>query len=246
MAPRNPGQPNQGGAAARSKLLAMSETVLVIEDEQSIADFLTVTLESEGFQVVWACDAPAGLSAFEKSRPDAILLDMRLPGGSDWRSSGLEVLKSIRERSDVPILIVSVKDQESDKIAGLELGADDYITKPFSPRELVARLRTNLRKHQARETRTRVGPVLIDWQRAEVYREGNQILLTAREFELLRTLYQHRQRVLDRDALLERVWGYDFEGDDRVVDTTVKRLRRKVGQELIETVRGLGYRLVGV
>lgn len=214
----------------------LNETVLIIEDDPSIAELLTLSLEQEGYRSLWASDGRLGLDMFLRERPAAVLLDLRLP-----RLSGLEVLREMRRISEIPVLIMSVKDQEADKVAGLELGADDYVTKPFSPRELMARLRRNLRKGKL--TQTQLGPLLVDWQRADVFREGTRLLLTAREFELLRVLYENRERILDRDALLERVWGYDYDGDERVVDTTIKRLRRKVGQELIETVRGLGYRL---
>ena len=212
------------------------QTVLIVEDDPSIAELLTVTLEQEGFRCRWASDGRSGLEMFHQEHPCAVLLDMRLP-----RLSGLEVLREMRRNSEIPVLILSVKDQESDKVAGLELGADDYVTKPFSPRELMARLRRNLRKGKL--TQTHIGSLRVDWQRADVFREDVRLLLTAREFELLRVLYENRERILERDSLLEKVWGYDFEGDSRVVDTTVKRLRSKVGQDLIETVRGLGYRL---
>lgn len=216
----------------------MAETVLVVEDDESIAEFLTVTLAREGFKVVCARDGREAVDRFELDKPDAVLLDMNLP-----RLSGLDVLRVIRKSSETPVLVVSVKDSETDKVSSLELGADDYITKPFSPRELVARLRTNLRKRSSGELRVRLGEIEIDWQRADVYRSGVRIILTAREFEVLRVLYDHRERVLARDSLLEKVWGFDFDGEDRVVDTTIKRLRKKVGSEIVETVRGLGYRL---
>jgi len=216
--------------------MSVNQTILIIEDDPSIAELLTLTLEQEGFRSLWAADGGLGWELFQRENPAAVLLDLRLP-----RLSGLEVLRNIRRHSEVPVLILSVKDQESDKVAGLELGADDYVTKPFSPRELMARLRRNLRKGKL--TQTQMGRLRVDWQRADVFRDEARVLLTAREFELLRVLYENRERVLERDSLLEKVWGYDFDGDARVVDTTIKRLRGKVGQELIETVRGLGYRL---
>lgn len=214
----------------------MKKTILIVEDDDSIAEFLRQALEREGFAVLHAPDGREAVRLFPGA--DAILLDQRLP-----RMSGLEVLREVRKTSQVPVLIVSVKGHESDKVAGLELGADDYITKPFSVRELVARLRANLRKGEATESRTRLGDVEIDWARADVFRSGMRIVLTSREFGLLQALHEARERVLAREWLLERIWGYDFEGDDRVVDTTIKRLRAKVGADLIETVRGLGYRL---
>ncbi len=213
-----------------------NDTILIIEDDPSIAELLTVALEQDGFRSLHAGDGRLGLELFFHHRPDAVLLDLRLP-----RLSGLEVLREIRKNSEIPVLILSVKDQESDKVAGLELGADDYVTKPFSPRELMARLRRNLRKGKL--TQTQLGPIRVDWQRADVFRDEVRLMLTAREFELLRVLFENRERILERESLLEKVWGYDFEGDSRVVDTTIKRLRSKVGPEFIETVRGLGYRL---
>jgi two-component system response regulator VicR len=231
-------RPTSGAKIARESAPIVRETVLIVEDDESIAEFLTVTLSGEGYRVVIARDGREAVERFELDKPDAVLLDMMLP-----RLSGLEVLRTLRRSSETPILIVSVKDSESDKVSTLELGADDYITKPFSPRELVARLRTNLRKRGSGEVRVRLGDVEIDWQRADVYKSGVRIILTAREFEVLRVLYDHRERVLGRESLLEKVWGFDFEGEDRVVDTTIKRLRKKVGSELVETVRGLGYRL---
>lgn len=213
------------------------EKILIIEDDPSIADLLTVALEQEGFASLWAGDGRSGLEAFESEQPAAVLLDLRLP-----RLSGFEVLREIRRHSEVPILILSVKDQESDKVHGLELGADDYVTKPFSPREVMARLRRNLRKGTRLGT-SQIGRLRVDWQRADCYLDDVRLLLTAREFDLLRVLYENRERTLDRDVLLEKVWGYDYEGDERVVDTTVKRLRGKIGQDIIETVRGMGYRL---
>jgi len=213
-----------------------NDTILIIEDDPSIAELLTVALEQDGFRSLHAGDGRLGLELFFHHRPDAVLLDLRLP-----RLSGLEVLREIRKNSEIPVLILSVKDQESDKVAGLELGADDYVTKPFSPRELMARLRRNLRKGKL--TPTQLGPIRVDWQRADVFRDEVRLMLTAREFELLRVLFENRERILERESLLEKVWGYDFEGDSRVVDTTIKRLRSKVGPEFIETVRGLGYRL---
>ncbi|MEW6282481.1 MAG: response regulator transcription factor [Candidatus Eremiobacterota bacterium] len=216
----------------------MDQTILIVEDDDSIAEFLSVTLKREGYGVLCARDGREAVERFERHQPDAVLLDLMLP-----RMNGLEVLRAIRRSSEAPILIVSVKDGEADKVSTLELGADDYITKPFSPRELVARLRANLRKRSSFEARVRLGDLEVDWRRADVYRGGARVLLTAREFELLRALYENRERVLSREVLLEKLWGFDFEGDGRVVDTTIKRLRRKIGPDRIETVRGLGYRL---
>lgn len=218
----------------------MKHRVLIVEDDESIADFLTATLSSRGFEVGWAPDGRTALTLFKNLRPHAVLLDLNLPG-----LEGTEVLKSIRKTSEVPVLVVSVRDEEMDKICTLELGADDYITKPFSARELVARIKTNLRRSSgsAESDLTELGELTVDWKRAEISRRGVRVVLSNQEFDLLHLLFQNRDRFLTRGYLIEKIWGYDFEGDERAVDTTVKRLRRKVGDTVIETVRGKGYRL---
>lgn len=216
-----------------------SAKILIVEDDDSIADFLTVTLASKGFQVARASDGTMACRTFDEERPDAVLLDLNLPG-----MEGTEVLKHIRTTSEVPVLVVSVRNDEIDKVCTLELGADDYITKPFSARELVARIRTNLRTRKSTDERFTLGELEIDWKRAEVFRSGARVVLSRQEFEFLHFLFHNRDRVLTRSHLVERIWGHDFEGEDRVVDTTVKRLRRKIGARHIETVRGLGYRFL--
>ena len=212
--------------------------VLIVEDDESIADFLQITLRSQGFETSRAADGEAALELFREVMPDAVLLDLNLP-----RLGGNEVLRWIRQESQVPVLVVSVRDGEKDKVIALELGADDFITKPFSARELVARVRTNLRRESVATGLSQLGALTIDWNRAEVFRDGVKVILSRQEFDFLRLLHENRHRVLTRSFLVERVWGYDFDGDDRVVDTAVKRLRRKIGSRLIETVRGRGYRL---
>ena len=216
-----------------------SRRILVVEDDESIGEFLLVTLRSKGFEMSWAQDGPSAVRLFEEELPDLVLLDLNLPG-----IDGTELLKWIRESSQVPVLIVSCRNDEIDKVCTLELGADDYITKPFSARELVARVRTNLRREAKSSEVVVLGDLTVDWKRAEVSRSGIRVILSRQEFEFLRYLYQNRDRVLSRELLVERVWGYDFEGDTRVVDTAVKRLRRKIGAKLIETVRGQGYRML--
>lgn len=211
--------------------------IFLIEDDDSIADFLTVTLESRGFEVARADNGLEALQRFPHERPDAVLLDLNLPG-----LEGTEVLKEIRAASDVPVLIVSVRNDEVDKVCTLESGADDYITKPFSARELIARIRTNLRGVSPVDETFQHEGLEINWKRAEVFRDGAKVILSKQEFQFLHFLYQNRDRALTRSHLIERLWGYDFNGEERVVDTTVKRLRRKVGPRYIETVRGLGYR----
>lgn len=218
----------------------MKRRILIVEDDESIADFLTATLSSRGFEVGWASDGRTALILFENLRPDAVLLDLNLPG-----LEGTEVLKSIRKTSEVPVLVVSVRDEEVDKICTLELGADDYITKPFSARELMARIKTNLRRSggSTESDLTDLGELTVDWKRAEISCRGVRVVLSNQEFDLLYLLFQNRDRFLTRGYLIEKIWGYDFEGDERAVDTAVKRLRRKVGDTVIETVRGKGYRL---
>lgn len=214
------------------------ETVLVVEDEASIADFVLAALKEQGYTTAWARDGEEALLRFHQVAPQAVLLDLML-----GRVSGLDVLSALRRVGDLPVIVVSAKDDEEVIVEAFERGADDYITKPFSTRQLLARLKANLRKSPTESGVTRLGDLAVDWRRAEVYRAGMMIFLTAREFEVLRFFFLNRELVISRDLLLDRLWGHDYVGDMRVVDTTVKRLRKKVGPELIETVRGLGYRL---
>lgn len=216
------------------------DKVLLVEDDPGIRDSLSYALSSESFEVICATDGLEGCELFERESPDIVLLDLQLP-----KRSGLDVLRFLRERSQLPVLILSVKDSEADIVCALELGADDYVTKPYSVKQLLARVRTNLRRNRGQADRTRMGELEIDWRRAEIFHGGLRIFLTAREFELLKALHENRTQVLSRDWLLENVWGYPFDGDERVIDATIKRLRRKVGADVVETVRGLGYRLAG-
>ncbi len=218
---------------------ASGETVLVVEDDKSIADFVTAALTEHGYQADWAQGGEEALLRFHRVAPQAVFLDLML-----GRLSGLDVLTALRRVSTLPIIVVSAKDDEDVIVEAFERGADDYITKPFSTRELLARLRANLRKAPGDFGHTVLGEDLsIDWRRAEVLKRGVMVFLTGREFELLRFLFLNSDQVIARETLLERLWGQDYFGDHRVVDTTVKRLRKKVGNNLIETVRGLGYRL---
>ncbi len=219
-------------------MTAVVDTVLVVEDEASIADFVVAALQEQGYATAWARDGEEALLRFHQVAPQAVLLDLML-----GRVSGLDVLAALRRVSPLPVIVVSARDDEEVIVEAFERGADDYITKPFSTRELMARLKANLRKTPAESGVTRLGEVAVDWRRAEVSRAGMLVFLTAREFELLRFFFLNRDLVVTRDLLLEKVWGYDYEGEARVVDTTIKRLRKKVGADLIETVRGLGYRL---
>lgn len=227
----------------------MSEArVLVVEDEESYRDSLTYLLGREGFDVVLAATGPQGVDAFVRDGADVVLLDLMLPG-----MSGAEVFRAIRERSDVPIIMVTAKDDQVDKIIGLELGADDYVTKPYSGRELVARIRAVLRRQQMGEAgipdepeRLSVGGFLLDAERLSVSRGGETQSLPPKEFALLHLLAQNAGRVLPRQVIIDRVWGADYFGDTKTLDVHIKRLRGRIEDDpsqpaLIQTVRGVGY-----
>lgn len=220
-----------------------STKILVVDDEQSIIDLVTAYLRREGWEVYAAMDGPSGLKAARAFRPDLIVLDVMLPG-----MDGIELLTRLRRESDAYVIMLTAKSEETDKIVGLSVGADDYLTKPFSPRELVARIKAALRR-----LRTGAGPgdvttlpfrhVRIDTGRRKVWVDDVIVDLTAIEFDLLRTLAEHRGRVLSREQLLQQVWGYDFYGEERVVDVHVGHIRQKLGEaKFIATVRGVGYR----
>ena len=216
---------------------------MIIEDETDVADLLTLNLRKAGFRVSTAADGTSGLQKARDDRPDFIVLDLMLP-----KLSGLEVckiLKSDAATSHTPILMLTAKAEEIDRIVGLEFGADDYVTKPFSPREIALRIRAILRRGERADESLNAGPISIDPARHQVRVNGKQVHLTSLEFKLLRTLMQRRGRVQDRDRLLNEVWGYESVIDTRTVDTHVRRLREKLGKagDAIETVRGFGYRL---
>lgn len=217
--------------------------ILIIEDEIDVADLLALNLRKAGYKVSTAVDGASGLQKARDDRPDFIILDLMLP-----RMPGLEVckiLKSDGATSGIPILMLTAKAEEVDRIVGLEFGADDYVTKPFSPREVALRIRAILRRGETPDESLRAGPIAIDPARHEVRVNGKQVHLTSLEFKLLRTLMQRRGRVQDRDRLLNEVWGYECVIDTRTVDTHVRRLREKLGKagDAVETVRGFGYRL---
>jgi two-component system phosphate regulon response regulator PhoB len=223
--------------------IASGRKILIIEDEKDVADLLTLTLRKAGFRISTSPDGASGLQRARDDKPDFIILDLMLP-----KMSGLEVcriLKSDTVTSHIPILMLTAKAEEIDRIVGLEFGADDYVTKPFSPREVVLRIRAILRRGQAPSESLTAGPISIDPARHEVRINGKQVHLTSLEFKLLRLLMQRRGRVQDRDRLLNEVWGYESVIDTRTVDTHVRRLREKLGKvgDAIETVRGFGYRL---
>jgi two-component system response regulator RegX3 len=221
--------------------------ILVVEDEESFSDALSYMLRKEGFEVEVAGTGPAGLAAYDKGGADLVLLDLMLP-----ELSGLEVCRQLRQRSDVPVIMLTAKDAEVDKVVGLEIGADDYVTKPFSARELVARVRAVLRRRgaEAEEAATGVleaGPVRMDVDRHVVSVDGAAVALPLKEFELLEFLLRNSGRVLTRGQLIDRVWGSDYVGDTKTLDVHVKRLRAKVEPDPANprhllTVRGLGYK----
>ena len=217
--------------------------ILVVEDESDVADLLTLNLRKAGFRISIAADGASGLQKAREDRPDFIVLDLMLP-----KMSGLEVCKILKNdtaTSHIPILMLTAKAEEIDRIVGLEFGADDYVTKPFSPREILLRIRAILRRGETSGENLKAGPISIDPARHEVRVNGKQVRLTSLEFKLLQTLMQRRGRVQDRDRLLNEVWGYESVIDTRTVDTHVRRLREKLGKagDIVETVRGFGYRL---
>ena len=217
--------------------------ILIIEDESDVADLLALSLRKAGFNTSAVPDGASGLQNARDNRPDLIILDLMLP-----KMSGLEVcriLKADTATSHIPILMLTAKAEEIDRIVGLEFGADDYVTKPFSPREVMLRIRAILRRGEKPEESLQAGSISIDPGRHQVRVNGKRVHLTSLEFKLLRTLIQRRGRVQDRDKLLNDVWGYESVIDTRTVDTHVRRLREKLGKagDVIETVRGFGYRL---
>ena len=222
--------------------------VLVVEDEESYSDALAYVLGKEGFDVAVANDGRAALEEFERSGADIVLLDLMLPG-----INGTEVCRRIRQASNVPVIMVSAKDTEVDKVVGLELGADDYVTKPYSPRELVARIRAVLRRGQDVDlapTTLESGRVRMDVERHLVSVDGTDVRLPLKEFELLEMFLRNSGRVLTRGQLIDRVWGADYVGDTKTLDVHVKRLRSKIepdpaSPQHLVTVRGLGYRYDG-
>jgi two-component system alkaline phosphatase synthesis response regulator PhoP len=221
-----------------------TQSVLVVEDESSIASFVALYLKNAGYAVRTAATGNEALAQFQASPPGLIVLDLMLPD-----IDGIEVCRRIRKASDVPILMLTARDEDVDKIIGLEVGADDYLTKPFNPRELVARVKSILRRasperRQIESKQLRHGQLLIDAGRREVRVGEEEIQLAPKEFDLLWELLDHRGLVLTRDQLLERVWGYTFAGDTRTVDVHVRQLRRKLGDASpIVTVWGVGYKV---
>ncbi|BBY55281.1 response regulator transcription factor [Mycobacterium koreense] len=224
--------------------------VLIVEDEESLADPLAFLLRKEGFEVLVVNDGQTALAEFDRVGADIVLLDLMLPG-----MSGTEVCKQLRARSSVPVIMVTARDSEIDKVVGLELGADDYVTKPYSSRELIARIRAVLRRGGEDDAGVgegvlESGPVRMDVERHTVTVNGDQITLPLKEFDLLEYLMRNSGRVLTRGQLIDRVWGADYVGDTKTLDVHVKRLRSKIEADPANpvhllTVRGLGYKLEG-
>ena len=229
----------------------MDKRILVVDDEKPIADILKFNLQKEGYEVFCAYDGVEALEKVEEVQPEMILLDIMLP-----QKDGMEVCREVRKKYDMPIIMLTAKDSEIDKVLGLELGADDYVTKPFSTRELLARVKANLRRHQQisnnveeeESNEITIGALVIHPDAYIVSKRGETIELTHREFELLHYLAKHIGQVMTREHLLQTVWGYDYFGDVRTVDVTVRRLREKIEDNpshpmRIVTRRGVGYYL---
>jgi two-component system response regulator BaeR len=214
-------------------------TILVVDDEPQIAQIATDYLRRAGFEVEIAGDGVRALDSFRGRRPDLIVLDLGLP-----KMDGLDVARAIRRESDTPIVMLTARVEEDDRLRGFEIGADDYITKPFSPRELVARVRAVLRRRRSSEETFRAAGLVIDSLKMRVTRDGEAIDLTPTEFQLLATLARHPGRVFTRAQLLDAVRGSDAEAFDRAIDSHIKNVRRKVGRDTIDTVYGVGYRFV--
>jgi two-component system, OmpR family, response regulator RegX3 len=224
--------------------------ILLVEDEESLAESIRYSLEREGYAVAVASDGRKAVERFRSDVPDLIVLDLMLP-----ELSGLDVCRMIREESTVPIVMVTAKDSEADKVTGLELGADDYVTKPFSVRELVSRIRAHLRRANMQTVPSDnehlvAGPVEMDVARHEVQIDGHIASFPPKEFELLETFLRRKGRLLTREYLIEEIWGHDYVGDTKTLDVHVKRIRQKIegdphDPKLLVTVRGLGYKFTG-
>lgn len=222
----------------------MAYKILVVDDEQTLLNTVRAYLEQEGYTVQTAVDGRTALLIFRDFQPDLVVLDIMLP-----KVDGLEVLRQLRQTSDVYVIMLTAKADEADKVIGLGLGADDYVTKPFSPRELVARIKASLRRLSGRQAPKELisTHLRVDEEARLAWKDGQQLDLTPIEFDLLHTLMHHHGRALSREQLIEQVWGYDYYGDDRVVDVHIGRLRKKVEEDptkptLIATVWGAGYR----
>lgn len=225
----------------------MANTILLVEDDEDIRQLLTFTFEAAGFDVITRSDGQEGLDAAVAETPDVVILDIMLPS-----MSGLDICKVLKrnaETESIPVIMLTARGEEVDRVVGLELGADDYVVKPFSPRELVLRVRAVLKRNAPPEpasktTSLKMDGLVVDMDAYKVLIDNEEVLLTATEFKLLAELLKNKGRVRTRDQLLNTVWGYEFEGYARTVDTHVRRLRQKIGDyaKYIETMRGVGYR----
>lgn len=229
----------------------MSKKVLIVDDEESIVELLKFHLAKEGYDVITASDGKTALERAKRERPDLIILDIMLP-----EMDGFEVCQNLRKESIVPILMLTAKTDEIDKVVGLQIGADDYVTKPFSYREVIARVKALLRRQEMggapgngaqKDSVLRHGDVAIDLERFEIRVRGEKVELTPKEFELLKVLMANKGKVMSRDFLTQKIWGYEYDGDTRTVDVHVRRLRQKIEEDpanpkYIETVHGIGYR----
>lgn len=222
------------------------QKVLVVDDEESIMKIIAYNLKKEGYDVICAKDGEEAIEKFERESPELILLDIMMP-----KIDGYGVCRHIRGKSDVPIIMLTARADEVDKVLGLDMGADDYVTKPFSNRELMARVKANIRRFNTKEREkgqkiNNFGEIMIDLERYEVYKRGEPVNLTLREFELLKFLALNKEQIFTREDLLSKVWGYEYFGDVRSVDVTIRRLREKVEDDasrprFIITKRGIGY-----
>lgn len=229
----------------------MAERILVVDDEDAIVQLITYNLRRSGYEVTTAANGEEGLARARADQPDLVILDLMLPG-----MDGFEVCKELRRSTDIPILMLTARGEEIDRVVGFEIGADDYVTKPFSPRELVGRVKAILRRSRRNATSAAAeealvfGPLAMNFVTYEVSRDGNRVELTPTEFQILKVLAQTPGRVFSRDELVDRVMGPDFFGDVRTVDVHIRHLRAKLEEEpgdpkLIETVRGAGYKFAG-
>lgn len=218
--------------------------ILIIDDEESILNLVSSYLRPEGYEVYTASDGPSGLKAAQAYKPDLIVLDIMLPG-----MDGIELLSRLRRESDAYVIMLTAKSEETDKIVGLSVGADDYVTKPFSPRELVARIKAALRRIRSGRGSLEGGVLAFEHMRIDngsrqIWVDDQLVDLTATEFDLLRTLAEHRGMVMSREQLLEKIWGHEYYGELRVVDVHIGHIRQKLGGRFIVTVRGVGYRFL--
>jgi len=220
--------------------MPVKERILLVEDEEKLARFVELELSYEGYEVKKAADGRAGLELAESGNFELILLDVMLPG-----LNGLEVLRRLRRNASVPVILLTARDAVADKVTGLDGGADDYVTKPFAIEELLARIRATLRKNRPEQGASRIGRLCLDPARHIVLMDDAELTLTKREFDLLQLLMENKGIVLSRDVLLQRVWGYDYQGETNTVDVYIRFLRQKIdeafGVKYIHTVRGVGY-----